>query len=240
MRARRAILGLAIAVGAASLVLPGGGSAAPADQPPSVPVLDPLEPTSTEAPLEETPPPPPANPGDSTADRGSPIQVTPTLPPPTTTTTTTLPPDPTILPWFSGTGRRVVYSISAQRVWAVEADGTVVKTHPVSGKRGVPNPGTYSVWSRSLHTSSIDNPKVRWMYMVRFAWGPDGGNIGFHEIPTECRTWTSWTTGTNCWKLQSVSQLGQPLSGGCVRQSTPDAIWIWDWAQLGTKVVVLA
>jgi lipoprotein-anchoring transpeptidase ErfK/SrfK len=39
--------------------------------------------------------------------------------------------------------------------------------------------------------------------------------------------------------LQSESQLGQPLSGGCVRQSTSDAIWTWNWAYLGTKVVVL-
>jgi lipoprotein-anchoring transpeptidase ErfK/SrfK len=39
--------------------------------------------------------------------------------------------------------------------------------------------------------------------------------------------------------VQSVSQLGQPLSGGCVRQSTPDAIWMWNWAYIGTKVVVL-
>ena len=40
-------------------------------------------------------------------------------------------------------------------------------------------------------------------------------------------------------ELQSEEQLGQSLSGGCVRQAQTDAIWMWDWAQLGTKVVVL-
>jgi peptidoglycan hydrolase-like protein with peptidoglycan-binding domain len=132
------------------------------------------------------------------------------------------------LPANSGTGRRVVYDRGQQRVWAVEEDGTVVKTHAVSGRIHEPYAGTYSVYSRSLHTYSTDDPDVKWRYMVRFAYGPNGGRIGFHEIPTKFGV-----------PLQSESQLGQPLSGGCVRQSTPDAQWMWDWAQVGTKVVVL-
>lgn len=158
---------------------------------------------------------------------GSTFQTEP-LPPPPTTTTTTLP-DPTILP-PSGTGRRAVYSKSAQRVWAVDADGTVLKTHRVSGKLTWcdPRPGTYSVWSRSRYTYAIQNPTIKWGYMVRFTKGCNGGNIGFHEIPTQYGA-----------PVQSVAQLGQPLSGGCVRQAVPDAIWMWNWAQIGTKVVVL-
>jgi len=118
------------------------------------------------------------------------------------------------------------------RVWAVEEDGTIAKTHQVSGLSGVPGPGTYTVWSRSLYTYSANNPNIRWMYMVRFAWTARGGNIGFHEIPTRCDS-------SGCHKMQTEEQLGESLSGGCVRQSTPDAIWMWEWAQLGTKVVVL-
>ena len=64
--------------------------------------------------------------------------------------------------------------------------------------------------------------------MVRFAKGNRGGNIGFHEIPFQYGQ-----------PVQSIDQLGDPLSGGCVRQATPDAIWMWDWAQVGTVVVVL-
>jgi lipoprotein-anchoring transpeptidase ErfK/SrfK len=74
----------------------------------------------------------------------------------------------------------------------------------------------------------VADPQVKRRYMVRFAYGPEGGRIGFHEIPTRFGV-----------PLQSESQLGQPLSGGCVRQSTSDAIWTWNWAYLGTKVVVL-
>jgi peptidoglycan hydrolase-like protein with peptidoglycan-binding domain len=132
------------------------------------------------------------------------------------------------LPANSGSGRRIVYSRGQQRVWAVEADGTVVKTHLVSGRLREPYAGTYRVYSRSMYTYSTENPNVKWRYMVRFAHGPGGGRIGFHEIPNK-----------NGVPMQSYSQLGQPLSGGCVRQTTGDAIWMWNWAGLGTTVVVL-
>jgi lipoprotein-anchoring transpeptidase ErfK/SrfK len=159
--------------------------------------------------------------------RGTQLQVTPTVPPPPTTTT--LP--PTALPANSGSGRRVVYSKPRQRVWTVEADGTVSKTHLVSGRLtyNQPSPGTYSVFSRSMYTCNIKNPAICWRYMVRFAHGGDeGDNIGFHEIPKKDGV-----------PVQSVSQLGTPLSGGCVRQATSDAIYMWNWAPVGTKVVVL-
>ncbi|MEM9514168.1 MAG: L,D-transpeptidase [Actinomycetota bacterium] len=157
-----------------------------------------------------------------TPTRGEQVQLVDPPPPP--------PPPEWVLPANSGEGRRVVYSKSIQRVWAVDANGVVAKTHKVSGRQTPldPRPGTYSVWSRSLHTFAIQNPTITWKYMVRFAHGGQGGNIGFHEIPFQYGR-----------PVQSISQLGQPLSGGCVRQATPDAIWMWNWAQLGTTVVVL-
>ena len=117
-------------------------------------------------------------------------------------------------------------------MWTVESNGTVSKTHLVSGRLtwNQPLPGTYSVFSRSRYTCNIKNPAICWRYMVRFAKGGGGDNIGFHEIPTNTNTGN---------KVQSVWQLGTPLSGGCVRQSTPDAQYMWGWAPVGTKVVVL-
>lgn len=118
------------------------------------------------------------------------------------------------------------------RVWTVESDGTVTKTHLVSGRRtwNQPTPGTYSVFSRSSYTCNITNPALCWRYMVRFTKGPGGDNIGFHEIPTNTDTGR---------RVQTDAQLGQARSGGCVRQSTPDAQFMWAFAGLGTKVVVL-
>ena len=156
-------------------------------------------------------------------------QIQLTEPPPTPPPPTTAPPDDQ-LPENSGTGRRVVYSKTLQRVWAVDADGNVEKTHLVSGRRtwNQPSPAEYKVFSRSSFTCNIKDPSICWRYMIRFTVGPDGDNIGFHEIPNK-----------NGVPVQSIAQLGTPLSGGCVRQATPDAQWMWSWAGIGTKVVVL-
>ncbi len=165
---------------------------------------------------------------------GSTVRTQELPPPPTTTTTTTTttlpPPPPDALPADSGTGRRAVYSKSQQRVWAVSETGEVLKTHLVSGKLKWCDPqiGTYSVFSRSRYTNSIQDPTVKWGYMIRFTTGCEGGNIGFHEIPKKHGV-----------PLQAIWQLGQPLSAGCVRQAESDAIWMWNWAWVGTKVVVL-
>ena len=125
-------------------------------------------------------------------------------------------------------GRRVVYSNSAQRVWLVGADGVVEHSHAVSGRRGVPGPGVYRVWSRSpVAWAGHDGITMR--LMVRFAWGAGGGNIGFHTIPT-------FADGR---PLQTEAELGRYRSAGCVRQGEADARIMWDWAQLGTTVEVL-
>ena len=74
------------------------------------------------------------------------------------------------LPANAGGGRRVVYSNSAQRVWLVGDDGVAFDSWLVSGRRGVPRPGVYSVFSRSP-VSSADGGSVTMQFMVRFAAG---------------------------------------------------------------------
>ncbi|MEO8264466.1 MAG: L,D-transpeptidase [Ilumatobacteraceae bacterium] len=164
------------------------------------------------------------------ATRGSSIQETPTLPPPPTEAPTTsevvAPPD-TGVPYLSGVGRRVVYSKNQMRVWIVDSYNVTVRTYRVSGRFGQPTPGTYQVFSRSSFTCNIDHPNICMRFMVRFAHGPLGDNIGFHEIPKRDGV-----------PIESDSQLGQALSGGCVRQATADALYMWDFAGIGTTVVV--
>lgn len=127
------------------------------------------------------------------------------------------------LPEGSGGGRRVVYSNSQQRVWLVEDGERTESSYLVSGRRGSPSPGTYRVFSRSRHARSGN---VTMEYMVRFAPTP-GLDIGFHAIPV----------GRN-GPVQSESELGQYRSKGCVRQKHSDAARLWDWAPVGTTVVV--
>jgi lipoprotein-anchoring transpeptidase ErfK/SrfK len=136
--------------------------------------------------------------------------------------------NPPLLPANSGVGRRVVYQNKLQWVWVVDANNKVRKTMPVSGRRGVPKPGEYRVTSQSLRSYSLDFEGVWFVNMTRFAFGPAGGNIGFHAIPTK-----------DGKVLQTEEQLGTFQGSGCIRMAPDDAKLIFKFATRGTKVVVL-
>ena len=132
------------------------------------------------------------------------------------------------VPPGSGEGRRIVYSNSGQRVWLVEADGTVTDTYLVSGKEGVPAPGEYEVFSKS-EVAFAGHDDITMTHMVRFAHGETLA-IGFHAIPND----------GNGLPLQTEEELGEYRSAGCVRQSPGQAAALYEWADVGTTVVVLA
>ena len=136
--------------------------------------------------------------------------------------------NPPAVPKNSGFGRRVVYQNNLQWVWIVDGKNKVVRAMPVSGLRGVPNLGTYQVNSQSLRSYSLDLKDVWFNNMTRFALGPNGGNIGFHEIPTKYGK-----------PLQTVEQLGTFQGSGCIRMAIEDAKLMYNFAKLGTKVVVV-
>jgi hypothetical protein len=137
------------------------------------------------------------------------------------------PPQGPPAPPDSGTGRRIVYSNSQQRVWLVEADDHVAHSWLVSGRRGVPRPGTYHVFSKSV-VSYAHGGSLRLPYMTRFAWGSSLA-IGFHGIPLR-------GDGT---PIQGDDELGEFRSAGCVRMNQDAARTLFDWAPIGTPVVVL-
>jgi lipoprotein-anchoring transpeptidase ErfK/SrfK len=139
------------------------------------------------------------------------------------------PPARTALPAGSGSGNRIVYGIAAQQVWLVDDTNAVTRTYPVSGsKYDQLQPGTYEVFSKSESTTSWHGTESM-EYMVRFHRGARA-NIGFHDIPVDT------STGT---EVQTLSELGTPLSDGCIRQDAADAKALWDFAPVGTLVVVL-
>jgi lipoprotein-anchoring transpeptidase ErfK/SrfK len=151
-----------------------------------------------------------------------------------TTSTTTPATTETVLvevvpvPAKSGTGRRIVYGNRQQRVWVINADNEVIRTFPVSGMLGQPGNGTFSVFSKSPTSYSPEFAGVTFRFMTRFALGRNGGNIGFHEIPIR-----------KSKPMQTVDELGAFKGSGCLRSSTKDALFIYQWATLGTKVVVV-
>jgi len=133
------------------------------------------------------------------------------------------------VPEASGEGRRIVFSEGQQRVWLVGVDERVERTYLVSGSRfDNLDPGTYDVESKARHATAFDNSGTM-EYFVRFATGWRAP-IGFHTIPL-------YNDGT---PEQTREQLGTPLSAGCVRQWEADAKALWDFADIGTTVVVTA
>ena len=133
------------------------------------------------------------------------------------------------LPSGSGEGKRVVFSQSRQRVWLVDESTHVVRSYPVSGSvYDNLDPGTFQVYSRSEDAVGIDNSGTM-KYFVRFTTGDEGAAIGFHDIPVD-----------EGELVQTVADLGTPLSHGCIRQKREDAIALWEFAPIGTTVVVTA
>ena len=139
------------------------------------------------------------------------------------------PPASQPLPAGSGNGKRVVFDITAQQVWLVNDDNEVERTYLVSGSRYYQlDPGTYEVFSASRHATGWTG-KETMEYMVRFHRG-ENANIGFHDIPVKKATGE---------EVQTLSELGTALSDGCIRQDVEDAKALYDFAPVGTTVVVV-
>lgn len=133
------------------------------------------------------------------------------------------------LPANSGTGKRVVYERLGQRVWAVDENEQIIRSWLVSGsKYGNEQPGEHEVYSRS-EESTAWNGQAKLPLMIRWL-KTDIGAIGFHGIPTRVSDGGAY---------QTEAELGTRLSGGCQRQGNPDAAFLWAFAPVGTKVVVI-
>ena len=133
------------------------------------------------------------------------------------------------LPPDSGSGRRLVYDRAGQRIWAVGEDNVVIRSWLVSGsKYNNETPGSHAVYSRS-DVSTAWNGKAFLYKMVRWL-KTDIGAIGFHALPIRRSDNTPY---------QTDAELGTRLSGGCQRQANLDADFTWDFAQIGTPVIVI-
>lgn len=138
-------------------------------------------------------------------------------------------PDAPPLPANSGSGRRLVFERIGQRVWAVDENETVIRSWLVSGsKYNNEMPGTHEVYSRS-EVSTAWNGKAYLYKMVRWLQ-TDIGAIGFHALPVRVSDNSVY---------QTEEELGTRLSGGCQRQANLDADFTWEFAQIGTPVVVI-
>jgi hypothetical protein len=77
--------------------------------------------------------------------------------------------------------------------------------------------------------SSAWNFQAHLPLMIRYQ-ETDIGHIGFHAIPLHVSDGSPY---------QTEAELGTRLSGGCQRQANLDAAFLWNFAQVGTTVVVI-
>ncbi|MEU5113106.1 hypothetical protein AB0G64_16555 [Streptomyces longwoodensis] len=126
---------------------------------------------------------------------------------------------PDALPSGSGKGERVVYSVDDDRVWLVGADGRVRRTFTVTPGALDPSPGAYAVTSRANRITGTDGTPVE--HVVRFATA-QGLAIGFSAAVDG-----------------STPAAGADVRTGAVRASRADGNALWNFATLGTRVVVI-
>jgi hypothetical protein len=132
----------------------------------------------------------------------------------------------------SGAGRRVVLSQRQNYVWLVRANGSVVAQGPAIDNPGVLGKGSYTVGSKcgraaKIRMNSSASGSMWLPHFTRFA--PCG--VGFHRIPLSKSSGNQihadWVLGTDMQR-----------SAGCVRLSRRMAARLWDFATIGTRVVV--
>jgi hypothetical protein len=133
-------------------------------------------------------------------------------------------PDPALaLPASSGTGKRMVYSLSKARIWLVGADNKVQMSAQVVPGTVTPTAGTYAVSKRISNNQSADRVAVQYEVL----WGPKGDTTKF--------------------AMEAVASLAgdqmppkpEAKTGG-VRLTQNDALAVWQFAALQTQVVVVA
>ncbi|MFD0353214.1 hypothetical protein ACFVHW_05605 [Streptomyces sp. NPDC127110] len=129
------------------------------------------------------------------------------------------PAKPAVLPAESGTGTRVVYSVSQKRVWLVAEDGKEPRTFAVMPSTVHPVPGSYMVVSRSATVTGTDGVPIE--HVVRFTT-TDGIAIGF----------SARVDGT-------MPEPDAAKKTGGIRMGRADGDAMWAFATRDTKVVVV-
>ena len=121
-------------------------------------------------------------------------------------------------------GKYIDINLSAQ-VLSIFEGGKLLDSYMVStGKRGMETPkGTYALSNKTPRAWS----KVYGLFMPFWMALVPSGKFGIHELP-------EWPSGYK----EGAAHLGIPVSHGCVRLGIGPAKRVYDWADIGTPVVV--
>jgi len=121
-------------------------------------------------------------------------------------------------------GKYIDISLKYQNMVIFE-NGKALSAHIISsGKSGMPTPqGQFSIYNKALRAWS----KKYALFMPFWMAFLPSGEMGIHELP-------EWPGGYK----EGANHLGTPVSHGCVRLGIGDAKEVYDWAEIGTPVVI--
>jgi hypothetical protein len=152
---------------------------------------------------------------------GSPAKTPTAAPttPPASTARPSVTPTPPAVPANSGTGKRIVYSLSQHRVWVVPPGAAPVSTFTVTAGTVPATVGTYYVSKRKDTGVGTDGASVE--------------HVVYFEYTAE--TWVAFSAPTN----DQVTAPDPSLHTGAVRGHRADVTKIWNNTVIGSTVVVL-
>jgi len=116
--------------------------------------------------------------------------------------------------------KSIIISLADQAMWIFENE-SIIRRFPVStGRPGHPTPpGSYSVHNRSLRAYSQRYE----CYMLNWMAITGDGMIGMHALEGHAYE----------------RHLGSVASHGCIRLSHEDALWLYDWVEIGIPVEIV-
>lgn len=122
------------------------------------------------------------------------------------------------------TGKYIDLSLAAQ-VLSIFENGKLIDSFMVStGKRGMETPrGSYQIRNKAPRVWSKDYG----LYMPLWMAAAADGKFGIHELP-------EWPGGYK----EGANHLGIPVSHGCIRLGVGPAKFVYDWAEIGTPVII--
>ncbi len=144
-----------------------------------------------------------------------------------TGSTLTIPSRSDLLPLPVVLGKRILISISAQRMTVFE-NGAAIREFIISTgvDRSPTQPGVFQVQSHVLEAyASVWDLTMPYFLGIYEAW--PGFMNGIHGLPT-------LSGGRRLW----AGNLGRPVSYGCIILDLPAAEWLYDWAQNGVVVEI--
>ena len=121
-------------------------------------------------------------------------------------------------------GKYIDINLKTQTMVLFE-NGEAMKSYPISsGKPGMATPkGKFSIHNKAPRPWS----KAYGLYMPYWMAIVADGKIGIHELP-------EWPSGYK----EGANHLGHPVSHGCVRLGVGPAKEAYNWADIGTVVIV--